>query len=244
MLSFGTFSSTIWEALCTMGLKQIVCLANSYKHNHRCVAGISLTDKKWVRLIGKEVQGCLTREQTCYYDGTETAVLDVFEAELGEKCGTNSHPEDVFVTAKTLHRIRRFDGPADKRFLADYLIKDQAVLQGYGDRVYARKFERAAAESSLVLIEPADLWWWMREEDGKRKSRALFRCGHVDRSRYDLAVTDPAWLNQLNLLPAGIYSHSLFFKKKPPRTFLTMSISEPFEGFHYKLVAGVVAFPE
>ena len=58
-----------------------------------------------------------------------------------------------------------------------------------------------------------------------------------------MAVTDPAWLDQLKLLPAGIYPHALFFKTKPPTTYLTMSLSEPFEGFHYKLVAGVVTLP-
>lgn len=226
-----------------MSSQQIVCLANSYKHNHRCMAGISLADKKWVRLIGTQVQGCLTREQTCYQDGTETAVLDVFEAELGEKCNSNSHPEDVFISDKKLRPIRRFDGPRDVHFLIDYLNKGPSVLQGSGDRVYARKFERAAAERSLELIEPSDLWWWIREDDGKRKNRALFRFGHISRTRYDLAVTDPAWLNQFHLLPAGIYPHALFFKNKPPRTLLTLSLSEPFEGFHYKLVAGVVALP-
>jgi hypothetical protein len=226
-----------------MKSQQIVCLANSYKHNHRCMAGISLADKIWVRLIGKDVHGGLTREQTCYQDGMEISVLDVFEAELGEKCGSNSHPEDVYVTENKLRPIRRFDGQRDIRLLADYLTKGPAVLQGYGDRVYLRKFEGAAADRSLELIEPNDLWWWIRDEGGKRKNRALFRSGHVGRTRYDLPVTDPAWLNQLHLLPAGIYPHAFFFESKPPRTLLTMSLSEPFEGFHYKLVAGVVALP-
>jgi hypothetical protein len=44
-------------------------------------------------------------------------------------------------------------------------------------------------------------------------------------------------------LPAGIYPHAHFFRAKPPKTFLTISLSEPFDGFHYKLVAGVVTLP-
>lgn len=226
-----------------MSAQRIVCLANSYKHSHRCMAGISLADKKWVRLIGSEVQGCLTREQTCYQGGTETAVLDVFEAELGEKCGTNSHPEDVFLAGRPLRPIRRFDGPHDAHFLANYLNKGPAVLQGSGDRVYGRKFEKAAAERSLELIEPSDLWWWIRDEDGKRKNRALFRFGHISRTRYDLAVTDPVWIERMRPLAPGVYRHASFFDGSAPRTFLTVSLSEPFEGFHYKLVAGVVALP-
>jgi hypothetical protein len=63
------------------------------------------------------------------------------------------------------------------------------------------------------------------------------------RVRYDLAVTDPAWLKLMNQLPAGIYPHTLLSGGKPAKTFLTISLSEPFEGFHYKLVAGVVCLP-
>lgn len=226
-----------------MGFDRIVCLANSYKHDHRCVAGISLVTKHWVRLVGRRVPGCLTLKETCYPDGRQAALMDVFEVELGEKCGSNCHPEDVYVTGKPWQPVRRFDEPRDAKFLAAYVSKGPAILQGYGDRVYGRKIEGTPVEKSLELIHPEDLWWWIREEAGKRKNRAIFRAGHVVRTRYDLAVTDPVWLDQLKLLPAGIYPHAFFFKAKPPSTFLSVSLSEPFEGFHYKLVAGVVTLP-
>ena len=226
-----------------MGIERIVCLANSYKHDHRCVAGISLVTKKWVRLVGRQVPGCLTVKETCYANGKPAALLDVFEAELGENCGSNCHPEDVFVTGEVWRLVRRFDNPRDARFLADYVNKGPAILQGYGDRVYTRKIDSVPVDNSLEFIHPEDLWWWIRDESGKRKNRAIFRAGHVSRVRYDLAVTDPAWLDQLKLLPAGIYPHAFFFKDKPAKTFLTVSLSEPFEGFHYKLVAGVINLP-
>ena len=226
-----------------MGLDRIVCLANSYKHDHRCVAGISLVTKQWVRLVGQTVPGCLTLRETCYPDGREVALLDVFEAELGKKCGSNCHPEDVYVTGTPWQPIRRFDEPRDVRFLAAYVNKGPSVLQGYGDRVYGRKIDGTPVEKSLELIHPENLWWWIREENGKRKNRALFRAGNVIRACYDLAVTDPAWLEKLRSLPAGIYPHAHFFDGKPPKTLLTMSLGEAFEGFHYKLVAGVVCLP-
>jgi len=226
-----------------MGLERILCLANSYKHDNRCVAGISLDTKKWVRLVGRKVPGCLTRKEVCYSDGKEAAVLDVFEAELGEGCGTNGHPEDIYVNEKTWEFLRRFDKTSDASFLAAYACKEPVVLQGYCDRVYVRRFANAPAQSSLGLICPDDLWWWIREEKGKRKNRAVFRLGHVGRIHFDLPVTDPAWLDKLNLMPAGIYPHALFFGGTAPKTFLTMSLSEPFDGFHYKLVAGVVPLP-
>jgi hypothetical protein len=226
-----------------MGLDRIVCLANSYKHDHRCVAGISLISKKWVRLVGRKVPGCLTLKETCYSDGQQAALLDVFEVELGEKCSSNCHPEDVYVTERPWRPIRRFDGPSDGRFLAAYVSKTTSVLQGYGDRVYTRKIEGTPVEKSLELIHPENLWWWIREETGKRKNRAIFRAGNVVRACYDLAVTDPVWLEKMRPLPAGIYPHIHFFERKPPKTLLTVSLGEPFEGFHYKLVAGVVTLP-
>ncbi len=226
-----------------MSLDRIVCLANSYKHDHRCVAGISLITKKWVRLVGGRVTGCLTIRQTCYRDGNQAAILDVFEAELGNACGSNCHPEDVFVTEDPWRRVRRFDESLDAKFLNDYVNGRPVLLHDYGDRIYARKFAGRPATHSLELIHPDDLWWWIRESGGKRKNRALFRLGHVSRAHYDLAVTDPVWLDQLHLLPAGIYPHGFFFGGKPPKTLLTVSLSEPFENFHYKLVAGVVNLP-
>jgi hypothetical protein len=226
-----------------MGLDRVVCLANSYKHDHRCVAGISLVTKKWVRLVGRKVPGCLTLRETCYPDGREAALLDVIEVELGEKCGSNYHPEDVYVTEKPWQPIRRFDEHRDAQFLASFVNKGPAILQGYGDRVYGRKIEGTPVEKSLELIHPENLWWWIREETGKRRNRAIFRAGNVVRACYDLAVTDPAWLDQLNLLPAGIHPHALLLGGRPLKTLLTVSLSEPFEGFHYKLVAGVVTLP-
>jgi hypothetical protein len=226
-----------------MGLDRILCLANSYKHDNRCVAGISLGTKQWVRLVGRQVPGCLTLKEASYPDGKEAALLDVFEAELGEKCGSNSHPEDVYVTDQPWRPVRRADAPRDARFIAAYATKGPAILQGCGDRVYGRKIEGSPVEKSLDLVHPEDLWWWIREENGKRKNRAVFRAGHVGRTRYDLAVTDPVWLEKLRCLPAGIYPHTHFFGGSTPKTFLTVSLSEPFDGFHYKLACGVVCLP-
>ena len=47
----------------------------------------------------------------------------------------------------------------------------------------------------------------------------------------------------MNQLPAGIYPHALLSGGNPANTFLTISLSEAFEGFHYKLVAGVICLP-
>ena len=64
-----------------MSVRRIACLANSYKHDHRCVAGIDLSTKRWVRLIGNEIAGCMTLAEASYADGNPIELLDVFEVE-------------------------------------------------------------------------------------------------------------------------------------------------------------------
>ena len=236
--------STAGDDRTSIKVDRIVCLANSYKHDNRCVAGISLVTKHWVRLIGNTVPGCLTRTEARYQDGTDASILDVFEVELGEECSSNSHPEDVLISGNAWQFLRRFDQKSDARLLSSSANKGPTLLNGYGDRVYCRKFDHKPLENSLELIRPEDLWWWIREDKGKRKNRAIFRFGHVSRTRYDLPVTDPHWLESLRLLPTGIYPHSFFFGDERPDTCLTVSLSEAFEGFHYKLVAGVVTLSQ
>jgi hypothetical protein len=89
-----------------------------------------------------------------------------------------------------------------------------------------------ALKTSLALVCPTQLWWWIREERGKRKYRALF---HRHDVTYDFAVTDPRWLQRLDLMPAGIYGSSTFVEEGA-EVWLTVSLSEAFHGWHYKLV--------
>ncbi|WP_109487105.1 dual OB domain-containing protein [Occallatibacter savannae] len=220
-----------------MSLTRIVCLANSYKHDHRCVAGIDLRTKQWVRLVGNSIPGCMTLAEASYVDGTPLRLLDVFEVELAEPCGTDDHPEDVRVSRGAIFFSRKFNGFSDCRLLAGVKAKAGQVLQGYRDRVFADPIRRNSPCRSLELIRPDDLWWWIRN-DGKRKSRALFRS---NRTRFDLAVTDPEWLEKLAPLEPGIYPHGSFFSRNAQETYLTISMSEPFERFRYKLVAGVIS---
>ena len=222
-----------------MAIDRIVCLANSYKHDNRCVAGISLITKKWVRLVGNARDRILTREDTRFEDGFEVRPLDIFEVETGESCATCYHPEDVLCLTSRWNRMGRLS-IEDKPFLNEFVSSDPIALEGYCDRVQCERFEQKPARMSLALVHPGDLWWWVREEHGKRRNRAVFRLGSCGRVRFDLPLTDPACLDQLNLLPTGIYPDDFITGERNGTCLLTLSLSEPFEGFHYKLVAGVI----
>jgi hypothetical protein len=223
-----------------MGSEQIVCLANSYKHDHRCVAGISLTRMRWVRLVGHAIPGCLTTREAYLQGNKNAAPLDVIEARLADQCGSASHPEDIYLGSEPLRFVRRFDNSRDADVLSSFVSSGPEILGSCIDRVSATDVTKKPLPNSLELVQPDDLWWWIREENGKRRFRILFRAGIDGRVRYDLPLTDPSWIAILDNLPSGLHPDSILKGSDPCETILTVSLSEEFQGFHYKIVAAVI----
>ena len=68
-------------------VKVIVCLANSRKHNGRCIAGIELVDRQpagWVRPISNRAGAEVSEDERQYSDGSDPQVLDTIEVPLLE----------------------------------------------------------------------------------------------------------------------------------------------------------------
>ncbi|HZL26343.1 MAG TPA: hypothetical protein VFC39_07425 [Acidobacteriaceae bacterium] len=224
--------------------RTIVCLANSYKHGGRCVAGICVETGEWLRLRGKADDGALSpREYALAKDAGELRLLDVFSADLHYPMPSDCHPEDWAVTAMPWQLVER-PCPAQRwEKIAAATATTAHILGGYGDRVSADELHAKPIKSSLALVSPDNLWWWIRDERGKRKNRALF---HRHNVTYDFAVTDPRWVDQMNLLPLGIYAHSML-APQATRTWLTVSLSEGYiprangPAWHFRIVAGVIA---
>ena len=56
---------------------RIICLANSYRHNGRCIAGINEASR-WVRPVSSSQKRAIGKE-TRIIDGSEPLILDVLE---------------------------------------------------------------------------------------------------------------------------------------------------------------------
>ena len=62
-------------------------------------------------------------------------------------------------------------------------------------------------------------------------------------SHYDLAVTDPIWRSRLSDLSIGMHPLELAELKSNEEVLFALSLGEPFEGWCYKLIAGVIVIP-
>jgi hypothetical protein len=95
--------------------------------------------------------------------------------------------------------------------------------------------------ASLTLIEPNDISWYIQYYGNKRKTRVLFQLGGI---RYNLGITDPVWKQRLSGLSEGVHPKEAANIGQKDKLLYTISLSLPFNGNCYKLVAGIICLPQ
>ena len=143
--------------------KTIVCLANSRKHNGRCIAGVEIVDRRpedWVRPVSSRAGAEVSEDERRYEDGSDPRVLDMIEIPL-----LDAAPDGYQVENWTLDSDRYWvkKGRATWAHLA--LIEDDAgplwphaapsTYHGMNDRVTAEDAD--GFDYSLRLIRVDDL---------------------------------------------------------------------------------------
>jgi ATP-dependent DNA helicase RecQ len=220
---------------------RIICLANSRKHSGWCIAGKEFIGRRvggWIRPVSGETTGELAQADITLPTGSVPRLLDIIGIRL---CGSCPH---TYQTEN--HRVAderwSWHGtlpPAEVQQLCDEV--DRLWINGYhsrtgrNDRIPLDQARRTLS-SSLLFICPEELCISVEEDlKGLPRVRAQF---NYKGERYGLAVTDPAIEKRNIQMKRGDYPVEGY------RPFLTVSISEPFEGFCYKLIAAVILIPD
>lgn len=220
--------------------KEIVCLANSRRPGGHCVAGKEAKNGRfgeWIRPVASEDSDGLTDSDICCDDKRLPRVLDILRIWMKKHIREGHQTENYRIDGEMCwQRVGRFpfSGVSDLVDRVDKLwINGFESDYGINDRVPCARM--GAIENSLLLIQPSQLAIHKEYEFGSRKwkTRADFTFRQI---RYCLVITDPQIETMYRQQPAGDY---------PFRTndvYLTISLGESFNGFCYKLVAGVI-FP-
>ena len=215
--------------------KYFICLANSYKHGGRCIAGIEVVPQsdgslvvvrhddgrpKWIRPVSMSANGEIPNHLAESFK-----IFSLVKLTEVEPCPDKAHTEDVHCTRM---EICPFELLPTKAFLNQLLdTQHQAVFYYRGKGIPATIIDRL--DYSLMLIHPDNACAYCDEERENSKYRMKFT---YYGSNYDFPITDPVFLEQ--------------FKKSPDSyvdlkgVYLVLSLGLEFEGFHYKLVATVV----
>lgn len=203
--------------MCT---ESVLVLAKSIKHRNFCVAGKNIVTGAWVRPVGGGEGTELTPEQVeyrNYYGQYSIKPLQVVQMSFSAGAPLINQPENKIVSGVIWQQCPPFNVTE----LAPYLDSPND-LWGAGYRVLYSSIEGGdtSIDQSLYLISVDNLNLFLND-NGKRK--ASFSYSGVT---YQLSVTDP---NFDNMLEEG----------KEGAAILCISLGENFEGYCYKLVAGI-----
>jgi len=210
------------------------------KHGGRCVAGLRLDGRGWVRPVSAEPGGALQAWHYTLAGGGEAALLDVLKMRLVGPQPEPHHPENWLMDLGQWERAAHPAMLQVQAILQQSLETGPELLGGTESRIQYKALQRQPAAASLALVRPQDLRWQIEEslESGKRRTRAVFTLADVT---YNLPLTDPIRRKRLSGLPEGCHP----WEDDDQDVLLTISLSEPLEGdgFCYKLVAAVIALP-
>ena len=218
--------------------KYFICLANSYKHGGRCIAGIEVVPQsdgslvivrhddgrpRWIRPVSMSVNGEIPNHLAESFK-----IFSLVKLTEVEPCPDKAHTEDVHCSRM---EICPLDVSPTKDFLKQLIdAQHQTAFYYKGKAIPAKIIDRL--DYSLMLIHPENAVAYCDEERENSKYRIKFS---YFGSNYDFPITDPIFLEQ--------------FKKSPEKyadlkeVYLVLSLGMEFEGFHFKLVATVV-FPK
>lgn len=218
--------------------KTFICLANSYKHGNRCIAGVemefdpqrnSYSVKRdanelpiWFRPIHREAEaGAIPNSEAQGID-----VLDIVIAHNVEHCPDGAQMENYNYSSlekvSRLKNIQDLDGFVDHVHKTLFGNKGVAVHEdNYGNLNY-----------SILLIKCSTVEFYQKDRSESNKEPQPRGKIMYNDTEYDLPVTDPAFRRIIHndLDQANSYVHY----------YITLSLGVEHNEWHSKLIACVI----
>jgi hypothetical protein len=231
-----------------MPIKRIHILANSVKKSQHCIAGRELIEHNgklvfgdWIRPVSRHGEGELSWTDCRFPNGKTPKIFDVVDMELEEHEGSASQPENWFIN--TDKQWKKVDIEEDQ--LPELVVDTpQRLWQepgGRGDRISIDALKALKCGRSLYLIQVSrlrlQLGWRSYQNKQSRRRRALFEYRGQD---YDFSLTDPRMDKYTSPFPKPEDGTKTIKVDSGGECLLCVSLTPPFQGYHYKIVATVI----
>ncbi len=222
---------TVWH--------RIICLANSRRHNGRCIAGRVWNGNRpgnWIRPVSaREGEEVLERE--CQYEnGRDPQVLDIIDVPLLSPKPNNHQRENWLIDSGSswtkvdvlsLDKLQKLVDP-----VAPLWIDGHSTYSGHNDQIPLVLTKSLDSSLRLIHVDRVQLSVFRPGEAfGNPKRRVQGRFSYA-KKEYALRITDPSCERRYLSRQDGEYEIG--------ESFLTISLGEPFKGDCYKLVATVI----
>lgn len=213
--------------------KLILCLANSYKHGGRCIAGIEVSLQKgqlsinktsygipiWIRPVSHSAAG-----EVPLSDATGIKVLSVVKVVNACYAGSGSHSEDYYYA-----KLQLLDtlNPSDE-FLKKYTdIWHNCIFGNKGRALTPDAFQNGDYSLMLIRTEGSEIYL---DTKYTPKPRIKF---NYNGNEYDFPITDPEYLNRLRL-------DDSLYKSGYGVLYIVASLGVIHDGWHSKLAATII----
>ena len=224
-------------------VKRIICLANSFKTNGRCIAGREVLVQGyggWIRPVSERNTAEVSFSEYRHEDNQSPKLLDIMDVPL-LKPDPKHHQTENHLIDKSLRWVRVGELPWGT---LPQLRDRPATLWINSDHTYTGAFncisqaEAATQHDSLALIRPetfaVEVGSSTRDGRTKKTYRGNFR---YNGTYYSLSLTDPVACEAFKPKDAGEYPLS--------DAYLCVSLTEPYDkdGRCHKLVAAIFTNP-
>lgn len=217
--------------------KLFICLANSYKRGGRYIAGIEVRfdatghwgivrdergNPRWLRPVSKLLYGEIPKEEALDFNLlTIIRVVDV------APCPICAHSENVYYSRLESTHLQVKLSPVVLDRLINRCHND--IFYGKGKAIHPTDY--AHGDYSLMFIQPENATTYVDTDRETPQFRMEFDYHDV---HYDFPITDPVFIDFLRDDPEQLGDL--------PHVFLTLSLGLEYEGWHQKLVAGVLGY--
>ena len=206
---------------------RLLCLANSAKHNGRCIAGVRLDTAEWVRPVSTATDGTLTAQMCMLDTGQEVQPLDVVDIEVTSARPERHQPENWVIGLRRWRLVEKWSVGQAAGLLESLRERGPSLLGGTDSRIPIADIETTPVASSLAVVRVSTPHFLVNAFDPNRL-RAWFS---LRGQGYNLSVSDRAgWVEEVKR-QGGVLAQSDWY--------LTISLTEPFAltGACHKLVA-------
>lgn len=224
---------------------QILCLANSYKYQGRCIAGLRKDGKGWIRPVSADFHGTLFPPIYQLPNQEEPQLFDILEIDFIQPLPQVHQPENWLIDTTPWRLVDRLETVSEvqkqkvREFITDIAMGKPYIFNDFEKKIKYDYLASHPVSSSLVVVKPEQVDFKISSDDDW-KIKASFK---IKNSHYCLSVTDPVFLDKMQHLPDGNYP-ALELKIpdfNPEQVFFTISLGEPYFEYCYKLVAAVIS---
>ena len=217
----------------------MLCLANSIKHEQRCLAGVRLDTGGWIRPVSSWDGGALFEDQYTTKCGTIVEPLDSVRVYFDDYVPLYHQPENWLVAEDESWELLSSELDTRQQLVLNIALQREGQIFSTERNSRSKvDLKDSLSTRSLTLIRPQDPQFYIKSsENGSDQPRVEF---DFDGYQYDFPITDPDWrrrtqTDDVETLP------SVDELDNDQDVLFTISLGEAYEGHCYKIVAAIVS---